>query len=151
MKNYYFIYIILYSSILMAQDISGSIKDRITNASLSGVNITVQNSEYGVSSDELGNYVLDITDFNNDQVVKFQHIGYEEIFIRVDSLAKSSHLRMMPRAIQFETIETAGNKRKPTIEKDLPQTVSIIQSDSFELRGYTDVGDLLGTDQSIQV
>jgi len=74
MKNYYFIYIILYSSILIAQDISGSIKDRITDASLSGVNITIQNSEYGASSDELGNYVLDITDFNNDQVVKFQHI-----------------------------------------------------------------------------
>ena len=63
MKNYYFIYIILYSSILIAQDISGSIKDRITDAFLSGVNITIQNSEYGASSDELGNYVLDITDF----------------------------------------------------------------------------------------
>ncbi len=151
MKNYYFIYILLYSSSLMAQDISGSIKDRITDASLSGVNITIQNSEYGASSDELGNYVLDITDFNNDQVVKFQHIGYEEIFIRVDSLSKSPHVRMMPRVIQFETIETAGNKRKPTIEKDLPQTVSIIQSEEFELRGYTDAGDLLGTDQSIQV
>ncbi len=151
MKKYYFICLFVSISTLWGQEVTGSIKDRLTNASLTGVNITIQGSDYGVSSDESGNYVLDIGQFNDDQIVKFQHIGYEEFFIRLDSLSKSPHIRMMPRVLQFETIETAGDRRKPTIEKDLPQTVSIIQSEEFELRGFTDAGDLLATDQSVQI
>ncbi|MEA1881333.1 MAG: TonB-dependent receptor plug domain-containing protein [Candidatus Marinimicrobia bacterium] len=151
MKKYYFVYSFVFTSILWGQEITGAIKDRLTDASLSGVNITVQGSDYGVSSDESGNYVLDIGQFNDDQIVKFQHIGYEEVFIRVDNLSHSPHIRMMPRVLQFDPIETSGDKRKPTIEKDLPQTVSIIQSEAFELRGFTDAGDLLATDQSVQI
>ena len=149
-KTYYF-KIFLFIGIGFGQEITGSIKDKITQALLNGVNITVENSDYGVSSDKFGNYMLDVSPFEADQIVKFQHIGYEELFIRIDLLSKAPNVGMKPRVLQFETIETSADKRKPTIEKDLPQTVSIIQSDEFELRGFTDVGDLLATDQSVQV
>jgi len=149
-KTYYF-KIFLFIGIGFGQEITGSIKDKITEALLNGVNITVENSDYGVSSDKFGNYMLDVSPFEADQIVKFQHIGYEELFIRIDLLSKAPNVGMKPRVLQFETIETSADKRKPTIEKDLPQTVSIIQSDEFELRGFTDVGDLLATDQSVQV
>jgi len=151
MKKHYFLYFMLLSNVLWGQKISGSIKDQITKASLNGVNITVENSDYGVSSDESGNYILDVASFNLDQMVKFQHIGYEELIVSIESLSNTPHVRMRPRVLQFDAIEASGDKRKPTIEKDLPQTVSIIHSDAFELRGYTDAGDLLATDQSVQI
>ena len=43
-----------------------------------------------------------------------------------DSLRSNQNVFMQPRVLQFEAIETAGIKRKPAIEKDLTQTVSII-------------------------
>ncbi|MBC8345298.1 MAG: TonB-dependent receptor plug domain-containing protein [Candidatus Marinimicrobia bacterium] len=151
MKKIYFLQLFLFVGIGFGQEISGSIEDRITKASLNGVNITVENSDYGVSSDIQGNYTIDVSSFETDQIVKFQHIGYEELFIRIDRLSNGPNVKLNPRVLQFETIETSADKRKPTIEKDLPQTVSIIQSDAFELRGFTDAGDLLATDQSVQI
>jgi hypothetical protein len=146
-----YFYLMMISSFLCGQNISGSIKDKITDAKLDGVNITVEKTSYGVSSDGTGNYIIKVSLFEADQIVKFQHIGYEAVFIRVDNLTHSPNIEMKPRVLQFDPIETSSNKRKPTIEKDLPQSVSIIQSETFELRGFTDVGDLLATDQSVQI
>lgn len=151
MKKTYFLQLLLCLSIGYGQEISGSIKDKITNASLNGVNITVENSDYGVSSDKSGNYMLDVSPFETDQMVKFQHIGYDEISISIEKLEKSPHIKLKPRVLQFEAIETSGEKRKAAIEKDLPQTVSIIQAEAFELRAFVDAADLLATDQSVQI
>ena len=83
--------------------------------------------------------------------IEFKHIGYDKIVLSIDSLRSNQNVFMQPRVLQFEAIETAGIKRKPAIEKDLPQTVSIIQADAFALRAYVDAGDLLATDQSVQI
>jgi len=151
MKKTYFLQLLLCLSIGYGQEIFGSIKDKITNASLNGVNITVENSDYGVSSDKSGNYMLDVSPFETDLMVKFHHIGYDEISISIEKLEKSPHIKLKPRVLQFEAIETSGEKRKAAIEKDLPQTVSIIQAEAFELRAFVDVADLLATDQSVQI
>ncbi len=149
-KTYYF-KLFLFIGIGFGQEIIGSIKDKITQAPLNGVNITVENSDYGASSDKFGNYMLDVSPFEADQIVKFQHIGYEEISISIEKLDKSPHIKLKPRVLPFEAIETSGEKRKAAIEKDLPQTVSIIQAEAFELRAFVDAGDLLATDQSVQI
>ena len=65
-KTYYF-KLFLFIGIGFGQEITGSIKDKITQALLNGVNITVENSDYGVSSDKFGNYMLDVSPFKADQ------------------------------------------------------------------------------------
>ena len=105
----------------------------------------------GTSSNIEGVYSLDFKNITNDQFVEFKHIGYDKIVLSIDSLRSNQNVFMQPRVLQFEAIETAGIKRKPAIEKDLPQTVSIIQADAFALRAYVDAGDLLATDQSVQI
>ena len=37
------------------------------------------------------------------------------------------------------------------IAKDLPQTISMIEARNFEIRGFTDAGDLLRVDHSVQI
>ena len=136
---------------LYAQNISGYIADKLTDARLSGVNISIQGTDLGTSSNIEGVYSLDFKNITNDQFVEFKHIGYDKIVLSIDSLRSNQNVFMQPRVLQFEAIETAGIKRKPAIEKDLPQTVSIIQADAFALRAYVDAGDLLATDQSVQI
>jgi outer membrane cobalamin receptor len=143
--------ILLVSVTLWGQTITGNISDKVTDAKLSGVNITVVGSDIGVSSNQDGTYELDISGLNLSQEIKFQHIGYDELTYTISELNISINIKMSPRVLQFEAIETAGAKRKAAIAKDLPQTVSIIQAEEFELRAFVDAGDLLSTDQSIQV
>ena len=139
------------ASTFYAQNISGYIADKLTDARLSGVNISIQGTDLGTSSNTEGAYSLDFENITNSQFVEFKHIGYDKIVLSIDSLRSNQNVFMQPRVLQFEAIETAGIKRKPAIEKDLPQTVSIIQADAFALRAYVDAGDLLATDQSVQI
>ena len=138
-------------SFYYSQIISGTVTDKITGARLSGVNILIVDTDRGVSTNSNGEYSLNIDETVSTQLVQFKHIGYDEKLISIGSLDASAEVFLQPRVLQFEAIETAGIKRKPAIEKDLPQTVSIIQSDAFALRAYVDAGDLLATDQSVQI
>ena len=144
--------IIIFQSFIFGQTITGSVTDRITNGNLDGVNITIQGTSQGTSTDSEGVFTIDISGISKDQIVKFQHIGYDELSLPLDSLLTGSNIIMLqPRVLQFEAVETAGIKRKPAIEKDLPQTVAILQAEAFELRAFVDAGDLLATDQSVQI
>ena len=146
-----FIFTLLNFSLYSSQNITGYVADKLTDAKLSGVNISIVNTDQGTSSSIDGVYNLDFENINDDQLIEFKHIGYDRIIIPADSLKSKPNVLMQPRVLQFEAIETAGVKRKPAIEKDLPQTVSIIQADAFALRAYVDAGDLLATDQSVQI
>ena len=139
------------ASFCFGQVIEGSVSDKITGIRLSGVNIIIVDKNAGSSTDSNGEFSLDTKDLNSSQIIQFKHIGYDQFRISLDSLMSQSNILLQPRVLQFETIETSGIKRKPAIEKDLPQTVSIIQSDAFALRAYVDAGDLLATDQSVQI
>lgn len=146
-----FIFTLLNFSLYSSQNITGYVADKLTDAKLSGVNISIVNTDQGTSSSIDGVYNLDFEKINDDQLIEFKHIGYDRIIIRADSLQSKPNVFMQPRVLQFEAIETAGIKRKPAIAKDLPQTVSIIQAEAFALRAYVDAGDLLATDQSVQI
>ena len=139
------------ASFCFVQVVEGSVSDKITGIRLSGVNIIIVDKNAGSSTDSNGEFSLDIKDLNSSQIIQFKHIGYDQFRISLDSLMSRSNILLQPRVLQFEAIETSGIKRKPAIEKDLPQTVSIIQSDAFALRAYVDAGDLLATDQSVQI
>ena len=144
--------IILFQSFIWTQTMTGSVKDRLTNGNLNGVNITAQGSSQGTSTDVDGSFNLDVSGLSQDQMIKFQHIGYDVLVLPLDSLLNGPKIiTLQPRVLQFEAVETAGVKRKPAIEKDLPQTDTILQAEEFELRAFVDAGDLLATDQSIQV
>ena len=138
------------ASTFYAQNISGYIADKLTDARLSGVNISIQGTDLGTSSNIEGVYSLDFKNITNDQFVEFKHIGYDKIVLSIDSLRSNQNVFMQPRVLQFEAIETAGIKRKPAIEKDLRKRF-YYPGDAFALRAYVDAGDLLATDQSVQI
>ena len=115
------------ASFCFGQVVEGSVSDKITGIRLSGVNIIIVDKNAGSSTDSNGEFSLDIKDLNSSQIIQFKHIGYDQFRISLDSLMSRSNILLQPRVLQFEAIETSGIKRKPAIEKDLPQTVSIIQ------------------------
>ena len=73
--------IIIFQSFILGQTITGSVKDRITNGNLDGVNIMIQGTVEGTSTDSEGAFTLDISGLSKDQMIKFQHIGLSLIHI----------------------------------------------------------------------
>ncbi|NIR52622.1 TonB-dependent receptor plug domain-containing protein, partial [candidate division KSB1 bacterium] len=58
---------------------------------------------------------------------------------------------LQPRVIELPGVEIQEEYQKLEIEKDLPQTVSVIESRNFEIQGFVDAGDLLRIDHSVQI
>jgi outer membrane cobalamin receptor len=132
--------------------ISGDVRDNNTHVRLKGVNIYLKNSDVGTATDYRGFFELSIPPGNPQLVVVFNHIAYEQKEIVVDSLLKESTVYLQPRVIQLEGVEIEEEGLEQIeIRKDIPQTVSVITSKTFEIQGYADAGDLLRLDHSIQL
>ncbi|MBC8172627.1 MAG: TonB-dependent receptor plug domain-containing protein, partial [Chitinophagales bacterium] len=77
-------FIPFHSSVLYAQTLTGTITDAITNETLAGVNVVVENSQpvkpnenTGTESDASGNYYLQL--FPGNHMITFSFIGYQTI------------------------------------------------------------------------
>ncbi|MDZ7289187.1 MAG: TonB-dependent receptor [candidate division KSB1 bacterium] len=138
----------------LAQEIilSGTVRDINTYREIRGVNIYLEGTSLGTASDYSGRYVLRVPGTARRTTVVFRHVAYEPREIPLDSLATIRYVYLQPRIITLGEIEIqAAAPPRSIIDRDLPQTLSVIEAKNFEIRGYVDAGDLLRTDHSVQV
>ncbi len=83
--------------------------------------------------------------------VTFQHIGYDTLSLTLEKVLSTKTIEMQERVILIPMVEVESMEEQFEIEKDLPQTISILDAQTYDLHGYIDAGDLLRTDHSIQV
>lgn len=132
--------------------ITGEVRDVNTYEQIRGVNIFLKGTGIGTTSNYTGHYSLKIPTLSGEELVVFRHVGYEVVEMSLDSLRKVSTVYMQPRIILLPGVEVEAEEfRELEIEKDIPQTVSVIESRNFEIQGYVDAGDLLRIDHSVQV
>jgi len=137
-----------------AQDgyrVSGVIRDINTHISLRTVNIFVKGQNIGGMSDAFGKFSLFIPNPTDETIIVFKHIAYYQEEISLTKLKESFYVGMRPRVIPLQGVEIEGKSEALEIEKDMPQTVSVIEAKDYEMRGYVDAGDLLKIDHSVQV
>jgi len=138
---------------LSAQEIV--IRGRVCHANtyqeISQVNIYIKETNIGTTSDIHGTFTLRIPTPNREWILVFEHIAYFAIQIPLIEAQNRSRFDLQPRVIQLPEISVVAEKGASEILKDIPQSHSIISAESFEIRGYVDVADLLKTEQSIQV
>ena len=131
------------------QIIKGRVLDINTHREIESVNLYVEHTSIGTSTDFTGRFILTIPKPKEDMVIIFNHIGYNPLSIPLKELKDKVYLS--PRIIPLQGISVEGQKEALEIERDLPQAVTSISYETFEIRGFTDAGDLLETDRSIQV
>ena len=83
-KNIFFIILSIISFSVLGQVIKGNITD-INKDVLFGLNIIIKGENTGVSTDENGNYTLNLK-LNRSVVIKISFIGYETKSIRIPML-----------------------------------------------------------------
>ena len=131
--------------------ISGKILDINTRHSIAYTNIYIKGTQIGTISDFSGNFSLTIPQPNSRMILVLQHINYDMKEIMLDKISSPINIYLQPRVIPLPEIEVEAKGEKLEIAKDLPQAISVIKSNNFEIRGFVDAGDLLRTEQSVQV
>jgi hypothetical protein len=143
--------ILLFPMVLAAQQIlRGRVKDVNTHRNVSGVNIYIKGSSLGTESSVTGEFRLELRT-EQPAVLVFKHVGYNVTEIPVDSLGPYELVYLQPRVIPMQSLRVEAPEEKIDIQSDLPQAISIVQADRFAGKGFTDAGDLLKTDHSVQV
>lgn len=137
-----------------AQDLqlTGTVRDLNTHREIENVNVFVEGTRLGTSTDHAGRFKLGLPPGSEGAVLVFRHVGYEPKRLTISDLRNKDTVYLQPRVVPLQGVaieETA--LRELEIERDLPQTVATIESRRFEIRGFVDAGDLLRTDHSVQV
>ena len=129
----------------------GKVRDANTHRDISSVNIFIEELNIGTVSNAAGRFKLKVVRPEPDMIVTFQHIAYDTLQLVLEEVLSQKTIHLQERVILASIVEVESIEEQFEIEKDLPQTISILNSRSFDLHGYSDAGDLLRTDHSIQV
>ncbi|MCH8288726.1 MAG: TonB-dependent receptor plug domain-containing protein, partial [Candidatus Marinimicrobia bacterium] len=153
--NFILIVILLIPAVhLYAQGIEeyyGTVKDSKTNKTISNVNVFIKDSNIGTTTGSSGGFVLHVDNPDARMVIVFRHVGYDLLEISVDDIDIPLDIFLTPRIIPLSEFKVKGKRITAEYQKDLPLSISVIESQVFELRGFDDVGDLLRNEQSVQV
>ena len=131
--------------------IRGKILDINTRQPIAYVNIFLQTSRIGTSSDFAGRFLIQVPQGDSAKTIIFQHINYDKKIIPLSELQSPLTIHLQPRIIPLPGVEISAFGEKFDIQKDLPLIVTEIKARQFEARGFVDAGDFLRSDESIQV
>ncbi len=131
--------------------IAGRLIHANTLTEISGANIYLPGTSIGTTTNQDGYFSLEVAEFRRADSIFFQHVAFDTLRLGVDEAAGQTVFRLRPGIIRLNQITVTGQRDLPGIARDLPQSYAVIKSDRFEIQGYIDAGDLLRTEQSVQV
>lgn len=138
---------------LIAEELvlEGKVRDANTHRDIPGVNVYIRQLNIGAVTNTFGQFRLTIVNPDPEMLVTFQHLAYDTLELILEEVLMRKTLDLQERVIAAPEVLVLGAKDALEFDKDLSQTVSVIDARMFDLRGYTDAGDLLKTDHSVQV
>ncbi|MDT8323320.1 MAG: TonB-dependent receptor plug domain-containing protein [Bacteroidota bacterium] len=131
--------------------LTGTVRDMNSYRPIPDVNISVDGSAFGTSTDVSGAFTLRLEDIPDDRTLQFRHIAYETRRVPLHELKAGRDILLQPRIIPLQSTEIRGDRREGSAARELPLQMETIEARDFEVRGYVDAGDLLRTDHSVQV
>ena len=108
-----FIYILLITISVNAQNIK--ILDKASGAPIKEVAVYSQSSNFSTLSNDLG--VVNIDNCNNNEVLIFEHIGYEKISFKKKNL--SSELRLIAKVYSLPVVDFSEVKNEIILKNDI--------------------------------
>ena len=153
MQNFLLIFLLFLINLGFAREIElkGKVRDVNTYTEIPRVNIFVQGTLQGTTSSPDGTFTLTIQDPSENTIVVFEHVAFDTLFVELPDALETDDFYLQSRIIQFPKITVEAQRETPDIAKDIPQSVAIVEAKRFEVQGYVDAGDLLKTEQSVQI
>jgi outer membrane receptor protein involved in Fe transport len=138
-------------SIAGTVEFKGKVRHANTYQDIPNVNIYIEGTKTGTSSAPDGTFTLLIPDPSAGRMIVFEHVAFDTLRISWEEAAGRSTFYLSPRIIALPEVLVQAQREQPEIVKDIPQRLAVIEAKYFEIKGYVDAGDLLNTQQSIQI
>ncbi|MDX9759963.1 MAG: TonB-dependent receptor plug domain-containing protein [Bacteroidota bacterium] len=144
---------LLAASSLPAQTVivRGTVRDANTHRAIPDVSVSIPSGGVGGTTDAGGGFVLRIPDADAVPAVVFRHVSYDSTVITIAALRADGAVFLRPRIIPLTGAEITGTRRDGAAGRELPVMTATLEARDFDLRGYTNAGDLLRGDHSVQV
>ncbi|HMI07184.1 MAG TPA: carboxypeptidase-like regulatory domain-containing protein [Flavobacterium sp.] len=120
MKNYSFFVLLLLVSFSGLSQIKGVVKDSITGMPIPYVTISVENENFGTTSEENGEFAIHVSGKSRNLV--FSALGFERKTVGISKIAE---VKLKPTAFQLEEIVIL--KRYETRQKEIGRSENQIQ------------------------
>jgi len=150
----YFLFLCAFSvGTLFAKEIElkGKVRDINTYSVIPNANIYIAGHNEGTASKSDGTFVLTIDDPQENLIVVIEHVAFDTLRVGLLDALDTDDFYLQPRIIEVPLITVEAQRDMPDIHKDIPQSLALVEARRFEVQGYTDAGDLLKTEHSVQI
>ncbi len=122
MRAYLITFIICFGfNVLNAQRLYGTISDSLSNKPLAYVNLSVLHSNYGTSTDSVGNFVFNIDKHSNGRLL-ISILGYQPKTIALNQFSEANNLlniRLVPAITDLDDVLLVYKKKRYSATKSL--------------------------------
>jgi outer membrane receptor for ferrienterochelin and colicins len=141
--------LMLFAQLSIAQSlkVSGTVLDGESNQPLPGVNILVDGSRKGVSTDIRGQFEIDVA---AGDVLVFSFIGFETQRISVTGNGNLGNIVMSPKYLVGDELIISVT-RNPERLTDAPASISVITSKDLDLIPTYNISEFLNKVQGVEV
>lgn len=141
-------FLVLLPSTVIAQTITGTIRDSKSSEPIIGAVITIKGSNAGSTTDLDGKFELQ-TDLQPPFTVVITYVGYEPQELKVTDLSKGITVRLRSKEIELKGVEVTGSRISEK-QKEAPLTVEsmdiIAVKECPQISFYQALGSLKGVD-----
>ncbi|MDT8347548.1 MAG: carboxypeptidase-like regulatory domain-containing protein [Flavobacteriaceae bacterium] len=139
MRTFYLNFLLLLLPLsVVAQTISGTVTDAENNLPLPGVNISVENTTKGTTTDFDGKFVLN--DLNANDIIVFQFLGYKSV--RITYVGQNTlNISLETDTEMLDEIVLIGYGQ--TLKEDVTGTVEKVSAEEFNRGAIVSPGSLL--------
>ncbi len=128
-----------FTPVEVQQEISGTVTDSETGETLPGVNVFVENTNIGTTTDENGEYALSVPDEEN--VLVYSYVGYERLEVAINGRSEINvELSLEVQAFEEVVVTTFGLEQE---RKALGYSVQEVDSENLTLGNQSNMVNAL--------
>ncbi len=149
--NILFLYTITLLGQVPTSKIKGKLIDSKSKEGLVGVNITVENTTNGATTDENGNYEIDIA--SGDYTLIFSYIGYDDIKKKItlkNNQTQTVDIEMGEIPMLMDEIVVTSSKFERKISEETV-SIDVIKPAALEKQNINNVSDVLQRSPGVSV
>ena len=153
MKNAVFLFAFLLSLNTFAQKgtIKGVVKDAKSNEPLIGINVTLQSATTGTTTNEQGEYSLDVN--AGEQTIVFSYVGYEDYIEKVvvkSNQVKTLDIQLSENITLLNTVVVSGSRFEKKLSEEIV-SMDVIKPIFIERQSISDLGTAIKRNPGVSV
>lgn len=123
--------------------VHGKIADKTSGNTLSGVNVRLLNTNKGASSDQDGNYKIELE--SGIQLIEFSYVGYENILRTINIKDRNSielNIQMISTVLSIDELVVTAS-RIPEYMTEIPGRIEVVSLKDIKATSAKSVDELL--------